>query len=204
MRQLFAAAAALVAAGCVSVSEDVGSMREVGADSVILAGKIEIVPPIKAEEQKYRAGWDVFNTKRHFVGRAVLFTSDTPQYRERTGTALNPPLEETYFVKLPKSHRYVVKGSVTMELVSRSASARSGFDHTELTFPAPIEFDVRPATRPSTSARYACTWTSLHEVTKAELRDDYAEAVTEFRKRFAGEPLPRKALLKRRPARSQK
>ena len=114
MRWYLVAGAALVA-GCVSVNEDVGKAGDVGADAVMLVGKIEIDPPIKPEEQKYQAGWDVFNTKRHFIGRAVLFTSDKPEYRERTGTALNPPLEQTFFVKLPKSQRYVVKGSVTYE-----------------------------------------------------------------------------------------
>ena len=140
----FVAAAVLLAAGCVSVSEEAASPRDVGADAVVLVGKIEIRPPVKAEEQKYQAGWDVFNTKRHFIGRAILFTADTPQYRERTGNALNPPLEETYFLKLPRSHRYIVKGYVSMELVSRGASARSGFNQTELAFPVPIEVDVRP------------------------------------------------------------
>jgi hypothetical protein len=175
------------------VSEDVDNARELGGDSVLLVGKIEIVPPIKVDEQKYRAGWDAFNTKRHFLGRAVLFTSDTPQYRDRTGSALNPPLEETYFVKLPRSHRYVVKGSVTMQLVS----GRSGVDHTELMFPTPIEFDVRTGDKAIYVGTLRLHRDEFHEVTKAELRDDYADAMTEFRKRFAGEPLPRKALLKR-------
>jgi hypothetical protein len=197
MRRLLIAAAALVAAGCVSVSEDVGSAGEIGGDSVMLVGKIEIVPPIKPEEQQYRAGWDAFNTKRHFLGRAILFTADTPQYRERTGNALNPPLEETYFLKLPRSHRYVVKGSVTMSLVSRSASARSGFDHSELLFPTPIEFDVRPGDKAIYVGTLRLHRDEFHDVTKAELRDDYSSAMKDFRKRFAGEPLPRKALLKR-------
>jgi hypothetical protein len=197
MSRLFVAAAALLAAVCVSVIEDLDSMREVSSDAVMLVGKIEIVPPIKVEEQKYRAGWDVFNTKRHFLGRAVLFTSDKPQHRERTDNALNPPLEETYFVKLPRSHRYVVKGSVTMELVSRSASARSGFDHTELTFPTPIEFDVRPGDKAIYVGTLRLYRDEFHEVTKAEVRDDYAAAMADFGKRFAGEPRPRKALIRR-------
>lgn len=188
--------AALVAAGCVSVSEDVTTTREVDSDAVLVVGKIEVRPPIRAEEQKYQAGWDLFNTKRHFLGRAILFTADTPQYRERTGNALNPPLEETYFVKLPRSHRYIVKGSVSMELVSRGASARSGFDQTELLFPVPIEVDVRPGDKAVYVGTLRLYRDEFHEVTKAELRDDYAEAMTEFRKRFAGEPLPRKALLR--------
>jgi hypothetical protein len=193
----FLAAAALLAAGCVSVSEDAASPRDVGADAVVLVGKIEIRPPVKAEEQKYQAGWDVFNTKRHFIGRAILFTADTPQYRERTGNALNPPLEETYFLKLPRSHRYIVKGYVSMELVSRGASARSGFNQTELAFPVPIEVDVRPGDKAIYIGTLRLHRDEFHEVTKAELRDEYNEAMVEFRKRFAGEPLPRKALLRR-------
>jgi hypothetical protein len=181
---------------CVSVSEGVGSLGEVGGDAVVLIGKIQVVPPIRPEEQKYQMGWDLFDSKRHFVGRAVMFVSDRREYQERTGNALNPPLEETFFVKLPKSQRFMVKGSVTMELVSRGASARSGTDHTELLFPAPLEFDVRPGD----SAVYVGTLRlhrdEFHEVTKVELRDDYAEAAAQFRNKFAGAPLPRKALLK--------
>ena len=196
MRRLVAAAA-LLAAGCVSVSEDVEKPADVGADAVILVGKIEIRPAIRAEEQKYQPGWDPFNTKRHFIGRAILFTSDKPEYRERTDTALNPPLEETFFVKLPKAHRYVVKGSVTMAFKSRSASARSGYDQTELIFPAPIEIDVRPGDKAIYVGTLRLHRDEFHEVTKAELLDQYTSASADFRKRFPDEPLPRKALIKR-------
>jgi hypothetical protein len=199
MRHLVAIIA-LVAAGCVSVSEDVGNVRDVGADAVMLVGKIEIRPPIKPEEQKYQAGWDVLNTKRHFIGRAILFTSDKPDYQERTGNALNPPLEDTYFIQLPKAQRYVVKGSVTMSLVSRGASARSGFDQTELTFPTPIEFDVRPGDKAIYVGTLRLHRDEFHEVTKAEIIDQYSGATADFRKRFPDQPLPRKALLKRAKA----
>ena len=199
MKSTLIAAAAFILVSCVTVSEDVKSARDVGADSVMLVGKIEIVPPIKPEEQQYRAGWDAFNTKRHFIGRAILFTSDTPQYRDHTSYALNPPLEETFFVKLPKDHRYVVKGSVTMSLVSRATSARTvSMDQSELVFPAPIELDLRPGDKAIYIGTLRMHRDEFHEVTKAELRDDYAAAMKEYRERFAGEPLPRKALLKRR------
>lgn len=199
MKRAVVAAAALVVASCVTVSEDVTNTRDVGADSVMLVGKIEIVPPIKPEEQEYRAGWDAFNTKRHFIGRAILFTADTPQYRDRTSYALNPPLEETFFVKLPKAHRYVVKGSVTMSFVSRATSARTvSMEQSELVFPAPIELDLRPGDKAIYIGTLRMHRDEFHEVTKAELRDDYAVAMKEYRKRFADEPLPRKALLKRR------
>ncbi len=197
MKRALMAAAALLAAGCVSVSEDVTSARDVGGDDVMLVGKIELVPPLKPDEQQYRA-LDPLNSKRYFMGRAILFTADKPEYRDRTGHALNPPLEQTFFVKLPKAHRYVVKGSVTMSFATNGASARSGFDQTELLFPVPIELDVRPGDKAVYVGTLRLHRDEFHEVTKAELRDEYTAAMKEYRKRFAAEPLPRKALLKRR------
>ena len=96
------AAAALATAGCasVTVSEGVGSLSEVGADSVVLVGKIQVIPAVKPEEQTFRAGVDVFNMRRHHIGRAILYVADQPKYQERTGNALNPALEETFFLKV--------------------------------------------------------------------------------------------------------
>ena len=142
LRVIFAASM-LAAAGCVSVSEGVDSLKEVDADSVLVVGKIEIVPPIKPEEQTYKAN-DPFNSKRHFIGRAVMFMSDKPKYAEHTGHALNPPLEQTYFVKVPRSQRYMVKGSVTMSFAMRVVSRREAVtEQTELLFPVPAELDIR-------------------------------------------------------------
>ena len=191
------AVAALAVAGCVTVSEGVGSWSEIGMDSVLLVGKIEIVPPVRSEEQRFRAGLDVFNTKRHHIGRAILFMSDQPRYQERTGDALNPPLETTYFLPLPRTRRYMVKGSVTMELVARAVTARqSVMDHTELLFPGPIELDIRPADRAIYVGTLRLHRDEFHEVTKAEVLDHFNAASADYTRKFgAGVPL-RKALLK--------
>jgi hypothetical protein len=191
------AGVALLLAGCVSVSENLTSLSGIGADSVVLVGKIQIVPPIRPAEQKYKVGLDPFNTQRNVVGRAVLFVSDRPEYQERTGNALNPPLEETFFVKLPKSERFMVKGSVTMEFIARAVSPRQTIvDQTELLFPAPIEFDIRPGDTAVYIGTLRLHRDEFHDVTKAEVRDEYAEASAQFRSKFPGAPLPRKALLK--------
>jgi hypothetical protein len=107
-RLLAGALLAFGVAACVSVNENVASLSEVSDDAVLLVGKIEIVPPIKAKDQTYDAGVDLFNSKRYFVGRALMFMSERPEYQRHTGLALNPPLEETFFVKLPRSQRYMV------------------------------------------------------------------------------------------------
>lgn len=196
MRALALAMCALLA-GCVAVSENVGSLAEVGPDAVLLVGRIEVVPPVKPEEQRYRAGVDVFDTRRHFIGRAILFMSDKPDYQERTDVALNPPLEETFFVRLPADRRYMVKGSVTMELIARAVSARqSVMDRAELLFPAPIAIDVRPGDRALYIGTLRLHRDEFHEVTKVELLDQYAAAAVEFHRKFPGSLPPRKALLR--------
>lgn len=187
-------AAALALAGCVSVSEDLSSVGEVGADEVMVVGKIEIIPAIKPEEQSFKA-LDPFNTKRHYIGRAIMFMSDKPEYREHTDSALNPPLQQTYFLKLPKSKRYMVKGAVTMAFALRVVSRRQSVtEQTELLFPAPLALDIRPGD----SAIYVGTLRlhrdEFHEVTKAEVRDDYASAIVDFRRKFGAAAAPRKAL----------
>jgi hypothetical protein len=191
------AAAGLAAAGCVTVSEGVGSWAEIDADSVLLVGKIEVVPPVRPEEQRFRAGVDVFNTKRHHIGRAILFVSHQPRYQERTGDALNPPLETTYFLTVPRARRFMVKGSVTMELVARAVTARqSVMDHTELLFPGPIEFDIRPTDKAIYVGTLRLHRDEFHEVTRAEVVDHFNAAYADFTRKFgAGLPL-RKALLK--------
>lgn len=197
MRRLLVAWAAAALAGCVSVSEDLAAFGEVDAGSVMVVGKIEIVPPIKPDEQSFKA-LDPFNTKRHHIGRAILFMAEEPQYRDHTDTALNPPLEQTYFLKLPRSKRYMVKGSVTMAFALRTVSRRQAVaDHTELMFPSPVELDVRPGDRAIYVGTLRLHRDEFHEVTRAEVRDDYAKATAEFRTRFPDAPLPRKALLRR-------
>jgi hypothetical protein len=197
LRTLFAAATLAAAAGCVTVSEGVDSMKEVDADSVLVVGKIEIVPPIKPEEQTYKAT-DPFNSKRHFIGRAVMFMSDKPKYAEHTGYVLNPPLEQTYFVKVPRAQRYMVKGSVTMAFAMRVVSRREAVtEQTELMFPAPAELDIRPGDKAIYIGTLRLHRDEFHEVTRAEVRDDFAAASADFKKKFGGQVSLRKALLKK-------
>ena len=196
MKRLLALAA-LVLAGCVSVSEDVTTLGEVGTDAVLVVGKIEIVPPIKPEEQSFKA-LDPFNTKRHFLGRAILFMADKPKYQDRTDTALNPPLQQTYFVTLPRDKRFMVRGSVTMAFALRTVSRRQAVtDQTELMLPAPLALDIRPGDKAVYVGTLQLHRDEFHEVTRAEVRDEYAKAVAEYRAKFPGAPLPRKALLRR-------
>jgi hypothetical protein len=92
----------------------------------------------------------------------------------------------------------MVKGSVTMAYALRVVSRRQSVsEQTELLFPAPLELDIRDADRAVYIGTLRLHRDEFHEVTRAEIRDDYGKATAEYRKRFPGAPLPRKALLRR-------
>ena len=122
---------------------------------------------------------------------------EKPGYREQTGHALNPTLEQTFFVKVPRGKRYVVKGAVTMAYALRVVSRRQSIDErTELLFPAPLELDVRPGDRAVYVGTLRLHRDEFHEVTRVEVRDDQAPAMADFRAQFPGAAAPRKALLR--------
>jgi hypothetical protein len=188
--------AGLISAGCVTINENVGSMSEIDTGSVMVVGKIQIIPPIKPGEQTFKAN-DPFNGQRNIMGRAIMFVSDKPEYQERTDLALNPPLEETFFLKVPRTQRYMVRGSVMMSFAMRVVSARQATtSQSDLLFPAPIEFDIRPGDKVIYVGTLRMHRDEFHEVTKAEVRDDYTAALADYRKKFGNGPAPRKALLK--------
>jgi hypothetical protein len=191
MRSLLPAFAALLLAGCVTVSEGVSELSEVGSDAVLVVGRIELVPALRPDEQNIAPPNDLFNSKRYFLGRAVLFMSDEPIYRERTGHALNPAIGETFFLKVTRSQRFLVRGSVTMEM--RMNSGR--LEQTELLMPAPLLIDVRPGDQAVYIGTLRLHRDEFHEVTRAEVRDDYASAIVDFRRRFGAAGAPRKALV---------
>jgi hypothetical protein len=138
--------------------------------------------------------------RRHFIGLAVMFMSDKPEYREHTDQALNPPLEQTYFVKVPRSKRFVVKGSVTMSFALRVVSRRQAVtEQTELLFPVPIELDLRPSDKAIYIGTLRLHRDEFHEVTRAEVRDDFAHANAEFKRKFGTDARLRKALIRAKP-----
>lgn len=188
---------ALAVAGCGTVYTEPKSSRELTPDTVVIVGRIELVPPLRTGEQDLKMGtFDPMDTKGALTNRAVLYLSNSPSMRrEPTMEALNPELEKTFFFGVPKDKRYMVHGMVLMQHRVTAVSRRQvSTESNELLIPAPLEFDIRPGDR----AIYIGTWRlhrdEFNEVTKAQLLDQYSVAATEFRKRFGREIPLRKAL----------
>ena len=197
MRALAALLPILLVAGCAipTLHKEAAGFDGAG-DTVVVVGRIELVPPLRPGEQDLKMGTiDPLDIKSAYHGRALLWLAPTPKREERTADVFNPPLEQTYFFRIPRTTRYVVHGSVLMHH-RVTAVSRRGVDvaTNEILIPGPIEFDIKP----SDTAMYVGTLRlhrdEFNEVTKAELIDDYARAIVEFRKKFGAGGALRKAI----------
>jgi hypothetical protein len=189
---------AVLLSGCGTLYKDARSLGEVTPDSVILVGRIEMLPKVEVKEEDLKMGtWDPFNVKDLYRNRAMLHVADTVTADEPTNQVFNPRLEETYFFRIPKDKRYLVHGSIftyyRMTVINRHQSET---DTNEIMIPVPVEFDIKPADK----AIYVETWRFYHdefnEITKAEILDQYPAAFAEFRKKFGADAVLRKALAK--------
>jgi hypothetical protein len=70
----------------------------------------------------------------------------------------------------------------------------------ELLIPGPIEFDIRPSDKATYVGTLRLHRDEFNEVTRAELIDDYARALADFRLKFGAEAVLRRAIA--RPVRA--
>ncbi|HEX9390310.1 MAG TPA: hypothetical protein VF928_03245 [Usitatibacteraceae bacterium] len=204
-RRFLAAALGSVAAaalpGCYTIHETPpGGVPAAGSRHVMLVGRIEVVPRMATGEQDIDIKNDLFNTKRYMLGRAVIQMADRPDpgsLHALSAEFLNPTLEQTFFLVLPRSERFIAKGSVTMEWRDLTPSSKAmNVESAELKFPAPLEIDIRPDDQAIYIGTVRLHRDVFHTLLKVELLDQHAAALIEFRKRFGPQAALRKALLK--------
>lgn len=194
----------LVLNGCGTLHKTPASLSEVTSDTVLLVGRIEILPKVDVKDKDLKLGtFDPFNVKEEYRNRAILYLSDKVTEPEPTTEAFNPKLDETYFFRIPKDKRFLVYGSVfTYYKVAMVNRRQMTANTNEIVLPVPVEFDIRPTDK----AVYVGTWRfqrdEFNEITKAEMIDQYPAALAEFRKQFGPTAELRKALAK--PVRSAK
>ena len=199
-RWLLLVASALSLTACGTLYKDANSLSELTPETVIVVGKIEMLPKVQVKEEDIKLGtWDPLNVKEMYRNRAMLHLSNKVTEREQTNEVFNPRLEETYFFRLPKDKRYLVYGSIfTYYKITVVNKHQTESNTNEIIIPTPIEFDIKPTDK----AIYVGTWRLHHDefnqVTKVETVDHYPAALAEFRRKFGVDAVLRKALA--RPA----
>jgi hypothetical protein len=151
----------------------------VAADHVLLVGRIDLIPPLGADEQKLRIGGiDPADVRGKLHRRAVFFLDDAvATSRRQTASVMNPVLGEWFVVSIPRTQRFVTDAAVFMAYEPLLYGRRQAVVNTaQLMLPALFAWDIRPGDQ----ALYVGSWRvwrdEFHQVTRFEVVDDLAGA----------------------------
>ena len=196
----FLAAAFAVLAGCGPQPEQpVTRLSDIGADSVVVVGRLELQPPLKPNEQQLKMGtFDPFNAADTLRDRGFLWfgrAADTAA--EKGDFVMNPRLGELYFLRVPKNTPYMLGGYIMAQYVARMTSPRTmTVDDARIEIPGGLRYDMRPGDRAIYVGTLVLHRDEFNEVIKAVIVDDYAPAAAAFKQRFGQGTELRKALPK--------
>lgn len=186
-------AAALLLAGvlgaCVGPArEPVSSLSGLNGGETVVVGRIELVPPLRKNEQKFKGiivgDWE---------NKIVLITDD--QYRTLTdepGMAdfagrIETKFGQTFFVRSDNKPFYILGGMMYLDL--------GGNEINKAYFPGGLKVALKPGDKAVYVGTVRYHRNEFFEITRASIVDDYDAASTEFKKKFGAKYPLRKALL---------
>ena len=185
-----AASLLLIAAlgGCVGAArEPIDSMGGLGGDETIVVGRVELVPPLRKDEQKIK----------HVIGdvenKIFLITDD--HYRvlkEEPGMSdfagrIEAKIGKTFFVRSSSKPFFILSGMLFLDI--------GGQESNRAYFPGGLKVALKSGDKAVYIGTIQYHRNEFFEVTKSVIVDDYERANAEFKKKFGTKYPLRKALL---------
>lgn len=188
----------IILAGCVGPPLPMArSLDDVGADEVIVVGRIEIDPPLDNTEQNLKtisasgggilinpSAGDYRNKVILLTGQKLHDISDPSisDYRDRIITTIG----ETFHVRSKKAPFYVIRSEIWMKLTDAGMQ--------KALLPSGYKIDIRPADEAVYIGTIRYHRDEFFETKRMELIDDYNKENDVFRKKFGLRLKLRKAL----------
>ncbi|MFP5441183.1 MAG: hypothetical protein ACLGHJ_06805 [Gammaproteobacteria bacterium] len=192
--KLFALLPPLVLAGCMSGMPEVTDAALAG-DGTILVGKIRLEPPLAEGEQQFAR--NIVGEGR-LVNGVVLLTSTEETTREpvqprmsEMKDAISAKLGELFVLKAPPHAFNVTGGMITLEMTT------NGADYAFL--PGRLQAPIKAGDKAVYVGTLVFHRDDFFEITRVEIRDEFAAAERAYRKQVSGAPALRKALWKKLP-----
>jgi hypothetical protein len=190
LRIVLATACLALLGACVGPArQEIGSFSEVGAGETVVVGRIELVPPLRKNEQKIQA----LNSDT-YENRIFLLTDE--KYRILKGepaTAdfagrIEATFGKNFFVRSESKPFFILGGVLFLEIGSSTNRAY---------FPGGLKVSIQPGDKAVYVGTLKYHRDEFFEFTKVAIEDDYDRANTEFRKKFGTKIPLRKSLLTR-------
>ena len=174
---------------CVGAArEPVDSLSGLGGDETVVVGRIELVPPLRKDEQKLKG-----LNSGSFENKVFLLADE--HYRvltEEPGMAdyagrIEAILGKNFFVRSHSKPFFILGGMMYLDLGGREMNRAY--------FPGGLKVSIKPGDKAVYVGTVQYHRNDFFEVTKAAIVDDYDRANAEFKKKFGAKYPLRKALL---------
>lgn len=174
--------------GCVGAArEPIDSMGGLASDETIVVGRVELVPPLRKDEQKIK----------HVIGDVEnkIFLISDDHYRvlkEEPGMSdfagrIEAKIGKTFFVRSSNKPFFILSGMLFLDIGDRETNRAY--------FPGGLKVALKPGDKAVYIGTIQYHRNEFFEITKSAIVDDYERANAEFKKKFGVKYSLRKALL---------
>jgi hypothetical protein len=174
---------------CVGAArEPVDSLSGLGGDETVVVGRIEIVPPLRKDEQKLKGlGTGNFENKVFLLAdEHYRVLTEEPGMADYAGR-IEAILGKNFFVRSNSKPFFILGGMMYLDLGGREMNRAY--------FPGGLKVSIKPGDKAVYVGTVQYHRNEFFEITKAAIVDDYDRANAEFKKKFGAKYPLRKALL---------
>jgi hypothetical protein len=174
---------------CVGAArEPVDSLSGLGDGETVVVGRIELVPPLRKNEQKLKGlGTGRFENKIFLItDEHYRVLTEEPGMDDYAGR-IEATLGKNFFVGSDSKPFYILGGMLYLDL--------GGPEMNRAYFPGGLRVALRPGDRAVYIGTVRYHRNEFFEITKAVIVDDYERANAEFKKKYGAKYSLRKALL---------
>lgn len=169
--------ATLTVSGCFipSVAPPANNLSDISDGSVILVGRIELVPPLDAKDQVLKGPYAD-------TAKNIVYINLTPQLVDEDSapnmgpTVIQDKLGQFFFAKIKPGAIYI------QDMMIYTAFTPDNTDSVKL--PGGLKIDIRKGDRAVYIGTFRFTRNEYFDITKAQYINEYARANAEFRRKF--------------------
>jgi hypothetical protein len=174
---------------CVGAArEPADSLSGLGSDETIVVGRVELVPPLRKDEQKLKGlNSGSFENKIFLLAdEQYRVLTKEPEMADYAGR-IEAILGKNFFVRSHSKPFYILGGMLYLDLGGREMNRAY--------FPGGLKVSLKPGDKAVYVGTVQYHRNEFFEITKAAIVDDYDRANAEFKKKFGAKTPLRKALL---------
>lgn len=180
-----------------TIIKEASNFEELSDDEILVVGKIELIPKLMEDEQKFEhIGLDFSGIEEINRDRSILNLSNNISAKNSDNIQINPILGETFYFKIPRSLPYITSGSVLIDHRSNGMFLHILEYKSQVILPAKFKLEFNSDDKAIYIGRLRYTRDDFNSVTNVRLFDDFKETNKIFHSKFGSRHKLKKSMIK--------